>query len=123
MAEDIKGYEIVNPEKFERAVHGSVGAGGTLHGGVGENASDAAKLAEYDRMGGLIRKKGYKVKMGSFYDFEKKKPREKPEIVFVFRNLNGVEVEVPEGEDVPLEVQAAELAKKKDKKVKKDIEE
>jgi|SRR3990167_382734 len=123
MAEDIKGYEIVNSDKFERAVNGSIGSGGALHGGVGEKASNEAKLAEYDRLGGLIRKKGHNIKMGSFYDFAKKKPREKPEIVFVFRNLNGVEVEVPEGEEVPLEVQAAELAKKKGKKVKKDIEE
>ena len=117
----VGGYELVNAEKVDRAILGSMSAGGQLQGGVGEKASDEVKLAEYDRLGGLVRKNGRKVKMGSFYDFENKKPREEPEVVLVFRDLEGNEIEVPEGEEVPLEARAAEMiAEKKAKKVKKE---
>lgn len=117
MAEIIKDYELVNHDKLQRAIFGSVAGGGSLKGGVGEDASDGAKLAEYDRLGGLIRKGGRKVKTGSFWDFSKKKPREKPQVVFVFRDLEGNEVEIAEGKEIPLEIQAAETIK--DKKVGK----
>ena len=120
----IKEYTLVNEEKFDRAVNGSMSAEGKLFGGVGENASDEEKLAEYDRLGGLILKGKYKVKTGSFYDFSKRAPRSKPEVIFVFRDLEGDEVEVPEGEEIPLEVKAAEVkkVKKAAKKSKKTIE-
>ena len=122
---NIKGYDLANPDKVERMLNGSMGSGGKLVGGVGEKASDDAKLAEYDRLGGLVRKGENKVKTGSFYDFEKKQPREKAEVIFIFKDLEGRVVEIPEGEDVPIEVKAAELAKKQKpgKKVKKPVNE
>lgn len=112
-------FTLVNEEKVHRAIFGTVRRAGQAEGGVGESAPDAAKIAEYDRLGGLILKGKNKVKMGAFYDFEKKTRREKPEIVFVFRDLNGQEVEVPEGEEVPIEVRAADIQKKKVKKPSK----
>jgi len=121
MSKIIDGYECVNSEKLDRAINGSVGKEGRLYGGVGEDASDMVKLATYDKIGGLIRKDGKKVKMGSFFDFEKKVVREKPEIVFVFSDVEGNVVEIAEGDDVPIEVQAAE--KIKEKKVEKAKEE
>ena len=118
---NLLGYECVNEDKVKRAIEGNIGAQGKLHGGVGEVASDEAKLAEYDRLGGLVLKNGNKVKTGSFYDFANKAPRTKPEVVLVFRDIEGKEVEVPEGEEVPIEVKAAQIADKakKAKKVKK----
>ncbi len=72
----INGYVLVNSEKFNRAIFGTVGAEGKMTGGVGEGASPEAILAEYDKLGGLILKDGVKMEMGSFYDFENKCPRE-----------------------------------------------
>jgi len=119
----ILGFTIANGEKWDRAVNGTVHREGKLSGGVGENATDEVKLAAYDKLGGLVMKGKNKVKMGAFYDFEKKTPREKPEVVFIFRDLEGTEIEVPEGEELPIEVRAAEMVKaKKVKKVKKTIE-
>ena len=122
---NIKGYDLANSDKVERMLNGSMGSGGKLYGGVGEKAADEEKLAEYDRLGGLITKGGNKVKTGSFYDFEKKQPREKSEVVFVFKDLEGRVVNIPEGEEVPIEVKAAEIAKKQKpvKKVKKPVNE
>jgi len=119
----ILGFTIVNDDKWNRAVYGTVGREGKMSGGVGENASDEVKLAEYDKLGGAIFEGKSKVKTGCFYDFAKKKPKEKPEIVYVFRDIDGDEVLVEKGEEIPLEVKAAEIAKaKKAKKVKKTIE-
>lgn len=105
---EINGYTLVNPDKVERAINGSVTSKGMMLGGVGEEATDEAKLAEYDRLGGLVTRGTDKVKMGSFYDFKLKKPRETPEIVFVYR-VNGQLVEVPDGEVLPGEVRAAKI--------------
>ena len=107
----VGGYTFVNYSKHQRAVHGSVGSKGQTFGGVGKDASEAVLLAEYDRLGGLIRtKEGYKVKMGCFWDFVGKKAHEKPEVICLFP-VNGKEVEVPVGEPLPIAVQAAEIAK------------
>jgi hypothetical protein len=118
---NINGFELVNLNKLERAVYGSMSAEGSLKGGVGEGASDAAIIAEYDRLGGLITKDGDKVLTGSFYDFEAKKPRSVPEVSFVFRDLDGDEVVIAEGAAVPMSVRAAkaQAEKKAGKKVKK----
>lgn len=104
-----KGFELVNDEKVNRAMYGSMSRGGVLAGGVGEDATEAQLLAEYDRLGGLVRKDGNKVKMGAFYDFENKQVRKSPQIVLLFR-VNGKEIEVPEGEALPLEVRAQQIA-------------
>ena len=116
---DIKGYTIANLEKWDRAINGTVGAEGKLVGGVGENASDEEKIAEYDRLGGLILKGKRKVKMGSFYDFEKKQPRKKPNVILVLRDLEGEVQEFSEEEEIPAEVRAAEaIQEKKDAKAR-----
>lgn len=114
----LNGYDCVNADKVNRAIYGAVTSNGRLSGGVGENASDDVKLAEYDKLGGLIQKDGNAIKIGSFYDFEKRCPREVPEVLFVFRDIEGNVVEVPEGKEVPLSVKAAKIASEA-KKVKK----
>jgi hypothetical protein len=87
---NILDYTIANLEKWDRAINGTVdrlgkqrirAEGGSC--GVGENATDMEKLAEYDRLGGLILKDGEKIKTGSFYDFENKAPRTEPELIFL----------------------------------------
>lgn len=113
---EINGFTLVNEDKVNRAIFGTLGRGGALEGGVGEDASDAAKLAEYDRLGGLVRKDGRKVKTGSFYNFEGKAPHKKPVITLVMRDLEGNEVELGEDEAIPVEVQAADkIAERKAK--------
>lgn len=117
----INGFQIENNEKFNRAVFGVVTREGKMSGGVGENASDEVKLAEYDKLAGYITKDGNKVKTGSFWDFDKRKMREVSKVIIVFKDLNGEKVEVGENEVVPITVKAAQIQaeKKKAKKVKK----
>ncbi len=107
---ELNGYRLVNAEKANRAIYGAVVDKGQLVGGVGEGASNEAIIAEYDRLGGLIKKGKLRVKMGSFYDFKGRKPRATPEVAFVFRDLEGDEVVIAENEEIPLEVKAADIA-------------
>jgi len=117
----ISDYHIVNEEKYDRAINGQMGDLGRLENGLVhkykdkdvDEIPDGEKLAAYDRLGGLIRKDGRKVAMGSFYDFEKKKPREVPKVMLEFRDLEGGRELVPEGEAVPPELVAAEAMQKK----------
>lgn len=109
---NIGEYTLANNDKVERAINGTVLDRGMAKGGVGVDASDAEILAEYDRLGGLILKGTYKVKMGSFYDFKSKKPFANPKPVLVFQ-VNGETVEVDADEPLPLEVRAAEQANAK----------
>lgn len=84
-AKAIGEFSLDNDEKRERALHGTGRRDprtGITNSGVGDVASEEALLAEYDRLGGLILKDGLKVKSGSFYDFEAKKPREEPDVKF-----------------------------------------
>ena len=70
------GFFLVNHEKLDRAINGSVGKEGKSYGGVGKDASDAQVLAEYDRLAGLILdQNNQKVANGSFFDFEEGAPR------------------------------------------------
>ena len=110
----LKGFTLVSEDKLNRAVYGAEGPEGRLSGGVGEDASAETILAAYDKLGGLIYKGKSKVKTGSFYDFENKKPRKKPEVTLVFRDLRGRKVELGENEAVPIEVQAAEKMKEEE---------
>lgn len=105
----IGDYELVNEEKVNRAILGMAKSNGVLAGGVGEDATDEAKIAEYDRLGGLIKLNGDKVKMGSFFDFKNKKPREEPEVILEF-NINGKVVEIAASEPLPPVVRAAKEA-------------
>lgn len=116
-------YNLVNEEKVERAIKGSTNAEGIYVGGVQKedgSYEDAALIAEYDRLGGLITRENDKIKTGSFYDFKAKRPRAVPEVFFVYR-VNDKEVEVPDGKELPGLVRAAKiLAENKEvKKVKK----
>ncbi len=118
MNTEINGYTLVNEEKLVRVIGGSMGREGRLRGGIGENADPSDVLANYDRLGGLIRKGAHNIKMGAFWDFTKNKKREVPIVQFVFRDIEGKEVLVDEDGEIPMEVKAAEAAKSV-KKVKK----
>ena len=77
--EKVGGYLLVNHEKLDRVINGVLGREGRLEGGLGQGANDAAVLAQYDKLGGLVMtSEGEKLATGSFYDFANKKPREKP---------------------------------------------
>lgn len=115
----LSGYVCVNEEKLKRVIYGSMVSGGKLSGGVGEDAPEKDVLAEYDKLGGLITKKGIKVKTGSFYDFENKKARIKPKVILLFTDVAGRIVEVPEGKAIPPEVRAAQYLDEEKKKSKK----
>lgn len=108
---EIGDYTLINPDKLERAINGSIVSGGQVKGGVGPSASSDAILAEYDRLGGAILYKGqYHVKLGGFYDFKNKCAFKKPAPVLDFR-FEGEVVEVPVGDPLPLEIRASEQAK------------
>lgn len=78
---DFGDFVVYNPDKLHRAINGSTTSRGSMEGGVGKDASPEAILAEYDRLGGLIKTKGgQKVAIGSFYDFEAGKPRKEPTV-------------------------------------------
>lgn len=113
-------FTLLNAEKYNRAINGAVVGHGKLVGGVGEDASDLEKLAEYDRLGGAIRKGKSVVKTGSFYDFKARKPRTEPEVVLQFRDLEGQLVELAADEEVPIELKAAQIAE--EKRVAKAVE-
>ncbi len=118
-ARTIGGYVCENSDKFERAINGSMTSRGVLEGGVGENASPEEKIAEYDRLGGLITYGGRKIKTGAFWDFKKKSVIKAPAPVMEFRQ-DGEIVEIAVGAEVPVEVQAGEIIEKK--KVAKNVE-
>lgn len=119
----VNGFIAENSDKWTRAIYGTVIQEGSLIGGVGEGATPEAKLAEYDRLGGLITKDGRKIKMGCFWNFKGKKAHETPEPVMEFK-VDGETVDVPVGDAVPVEVQAAEIAgaRKKVKRAKPTVE-
>src|SRR4051812_18076156 len=105
---ELDGFSLVNLEKLDRAIHGLPGRDATTIGGLPENPSDAAILAEYDRLGGLIMKAKNKVKTGSFYDFKLRQPRSEPEVLLIFKDIYGNTVELPPNAPKPIEVEAAE---------------
>lgn len=120
----LEQFAIISKDKWDRAINGVVGKGGMAEGGIGEGASDMAKLAAYDKLGGLIKKDGRHLKMGCFWNFAKHAPRKEPEIVYVFYQTATPgdpmkKVEIPEGQKIPLEVQAAEIARAEAKAVEK----
>lgn len=120
MGKQVLEFSLVNDEKVKRALHGSLGREGKLYGGVGDEASPEALLAEYDRLGGLITKGGLRVKMGSFYDFEKKQPRPELELAFL-ADVDGEQCEVTEEEAKTLKsVQEKKEALKAKKKAKQE---
>ena len=67
----------------------------------------------------------YTIKIGSFYDFKKKQPKENPEVVLMFRDIDGDVVEIAEDKPLPVEVEAALAAEEKKQRgrPRKDTEE
>lgn len=114
-------FELVNSWKVDRMLNGTPTQGGLATGGVGKKATDAEKLAEYDRLAGLIRVGTRKVKTGSFWDFKEGKARSEPEVVFEVRGVDGKVYEIADGEEAPIEVQVAE--KNADEKSDEDADE
>lgn len=74
------GYELYSHDKLDRVFNGVTGEHGLLTGGIGKDAPLEQILAEYDKLGGLIKKDGLKLATGSFYDFRNKKAREIPSL-------------------------------------------
>ncbi len=110
----IEGFELKNAHKLDRAINGTPGSKGVINGGVG--SSDEGKIiAEYDRLGGFIVKDGYKLKTGCFWDFKNNCVFKKPQIIFLVK-VGDKEVEVPEGEPMPKEVEAQAILAKTSKR-------
>jgi hypothetical protein len=133
----IQGYELVNEEKVDRALNGRSTAKGLRVGGVANGAfikdgvwfrdgseiseDEAVKiesslLAEYDKFGGLIKRGDDSVKTGSFYDFKSRQPRSTPKVVFTYR-VNGRNVDVEDGKELPGIVKAARQLEQEEKKI------
>lgn len=125
----VKTFTLVNEEKVSRALNGVPKAAGETIGGIGAgayyednvwkrdgkelsegeiSALETALIAEYDKLGGLIRRGKDNVKMGSFYDFKGHGPRSNPQVVFTYR-VNGRYVEVADGTELPGEVKATKV--------------
>lgn len=107
-------YVLENPDKVERALHGSPNDKGEFVGGVlkADNKYDNdALLAEYDRIGGLITLKGDKVRTGSFFNFTAKKPHEEAQVQLEFR-VNGERTFVDAKDESPKTQAVKEVAKK-----------
>lgn len=116
-------YELSSVDKYNRAIFGSNSRAGKPIGGVGENATEAEILAEYDRLGGLILEGNNKVETGSFFDFKNNKPREVPVITYIYRTLDGEAVSIPEGSNestLGLRADVGVIIKKKKRKTSKD---
>lgn len=125
----VDGYELVNEEKVNRAIEGTQTSKGETKGGVGESKNEdgelvngPAILAEYDRLGGLIRLNGDRVKMGCFYDFKNKKPVENPEPLLEFIDVHGNKVVIPASEPLPPAVRAAKAAERGEVEVDEETE-
>lgn len=61
----VKGFELLNARKIAQALEE-----------LGENPSEEALLAAYDKRAGAIRKDGRLIATGTFWDFDEKKPKE-----------------------------------------------
>jgi hypothetical protein len=108
---EVNGYTLVNPEKIQRAMEGQPTPDGSSKGGVAreDGSYDAnALLAEYDKLGGLIKKGSDRVKTGSFYDFKARKAHAEPKVFFIY-NVNGSVVEVAEHAEAPGIIKAVRM--------------
>ncbi len=122
MIVEVGQFNLLNEEKYNRAIKGvqAQDGSGNYRGGVGENASQVALLAEYDRLGGLITKNGLKVKTGSFYDFKKRQPRELPDVSKFEVNVDGDLVDLTEDEAASVKSAQEKIKKMKADKEKKN---
>ena len=143
----IKDFILVNEEKVERALNGvpdsRPNSAGQSVGGVGQGAYfdgvwkrdgedlseaevdklESAILAEYDKLGGLIKRGDDTIKTGSFYDIKARTPRKEPKIIFTFRDIKGRYVEVPDGVELPREVKAAKIRDQKEPEEEEETDE
>jgi len=119
---EVKGFTLINTEKVSRALEGTLLSDGvTRKGGVVKEDGtydDDRLLAEYDKLGGAIFKGSDKVIRGSFWDFKNKKPRAKSEVKFIYR-VNGRNIEVSEGSELPGIVKASKILKEEEEVQKK----
>lgn len=115
---NIGEFVLENDEKVGRALNGTLTRDGKLSGGLDKDATDEQILAAYDKLGGLITKGGLKVKMGSFYDFPDKCPREVAEVTFM-AEIEGEIVEVTEDEAKAVAKAKVKTKALKAKKLKK----
>ena len=116
-----KGFILANPDKVTRALDGAMNDRGEFLGGIrrADGSYDEAELiAEYDKIGGLIKKGEDKVRTGSFFDFKARKARVEPKVEFEFR-VNGEIIYVPAEQEKPNVVKAVQLFEKT-KKAKKE---
>ena len=67
---DVLGFQLLNPTKIAKAFENFHKIGKTEKEITGEEL-----LAEYDKLGGAIKKNRRLVAMGAFYDFTKKEPK------------------------------------------------
>jgi len=107
----VAGFTLVNADKVQRALEGQPTPSGENKGGIARpdgSYDDMELLAEYDRMGGLIKKGTDNLKVGSFWDFKAKKPHAEPKVVFLYR-VNGQLIEVPDGSELPGLVKASRI--------------
>ncbi len=73
---DFGDFILYSHDKLHRVINGVVGEGGKTSGGLGKDASAEDIIANYDKLGGLIRTKdGQKVETGTFWDFVNDKPK------------------------------------------------
>lgn len=145
--ENVKGYDLINASKVDRALNGFQKNDGTVIGGIGKGAYrvdgvwkredvdltetevdelESALLAEYDKLGGLVKRGNDKVKIGSFYNVKAKKPHAKPVVIFTYKVGNRF-VDVPDNVELPGEVKAVKILnaqleeEKRTKKAKKSM--
>lgn len=112
-------FTLLNDDKVTRVVEDTTDSSGKIVSGLGSDAEPEMILAMYDKLGGaILGENGSKIKTGSFYDLKKKTPKTTPDIVYSFR-VNGELIEMKDGAEVPLEVQAVQLAEKVKAKKKK----
>lgn len=100
----IDGFVLTDMDKLARVVHGKMGRMGDLVGGLGLEAKPKDVLAAYDRIAGLIKKDGYKIKTGSFWNFTRgvNAAHKEPKVKYLFQ-IEGETIEV----DDPTELAAA----------------
>lgn len=124
---NVNGFEMENADKLSRVVFGDMGRGGVLTGGLTLDVAEKDPelvLAHYDKLAGLIKKDGIKIKTGSFWNFKLKQPRKDakgkyaPDVMYIF-NIGGDNVEVDDPKNLASAIGMIEKVRtEKEEKVK-----
>lgn len=95
---DFGDFLLFSTEKLDRVINGYFGPQGQLINGLGKEASAEAIIAEYDRIGGLIKTKDdRKIETGTFYDFENRKPKKDISLTIAKEpNKKGIQIKTEE---------------------------